>query len=150
MLEDELTADVGPLRRAYRPSRAFLEGGSTLAVDRLEQREDAVAVTYRGGRPVNLVGVAEENGRPVFVTTYGATAARAVDAVGRQRVQLVYVAEQDAWFAATASHVTPLTRPDPELGRQTMDWPAFRELLLQWHAQAMPEGECATARDCAG
>jgi len=122
----------GPLHPVMTPSRTYMTSEETLPLgEALEFTDEYIAVVYQDEVPVNVIGTyevaADEFGFSTF--GYGKELAVALDALDDPKGDIVYQAQQSAWFEVDGETMSALT-PDAKtfVGEDTISLTSYKEL----------------------
>ncbi|WP_214753322.1 hypothetical protein [Exiguobacterium sp. s16] len=122
----------GPLHPVMTPSRTYMTSEETLPLgEALEFTAEYIAVVYQDNVPVNVIGTyevaADEFGFSTF--GYGKELAVALDALDDPKGDIVYQAQQSAWFEVDGETMSALT-PDTKkfVGEDTISLTSYKEL----------------------
>lgn len=122
----------GPLHPVMTPSRTYMTSEETLPLgEALEFTDEYIAVVYQDDVPVNVIGTYEVSADEYGFSTfgYGKGLAVALDALDDQKGDIVYQAQQSAWFEVngeTMSALTPETKTF--VGEDTISLTSYKEL----------------------
>lgn len=129
---------IGRLHPSYMPSESLARGSVGISLSqRLESRDEWIAVVYSDGVATDVVGVWEAAPGRLELSTfgYGRRLAEALDGVpGGSRA--MYEAPIGTWYLVSATAVTPLNT----VGGRTMDWPQFADEYRARTAAMLPDG----------